>query len=264
MQRPGSALFRLGAAVAGAMIIASCSSDGSATAPPAATSEAPAITETTASAPSTTAAPNRPSEGRLEIDTDYEVNGTVGQLAVTFHSPTIGAPVISYGPGGFAVWRGDVITDDLMVMDMQFEHLAEVDAATGAPVTRTDLPADILAWLADDPSLEVLTPRSPITAGDAVGEVLVTRTKGLATATDPSFCAGPLSELPSAPTSADAGLGCFGLFVADDGSPWITYPGTVTEFAVFHVGPTDVLVMTERGADETGPSLLGSLRISAA
>lgn len=272
MRRLDLVAAALGALALSGLTGCSSSADGggSSASAPADTADTAAIPESTTTAsttvsPSTAAAPDRPSEGPLEPDTDYEVNGTIGLLDVIFHAPASGSPIIVYGPGAFGVLRQDVseTVNDLAVLDLQYLNLAEVDAASGAPVSRTELPDDLLDWLEHNPSLEVVTPRSPITAGDAAGEVLVTRTTGLSTATDDSFCADSPSPPATPSTAAPTTLGCFGLFVADDGSPWITFPGTLTEFAVFHVGPTDVLVMTERVPGDTGPSLLGGLRINA-
>lgn len=213
-------------------------------------------------APTTTAAPDRPADGPLEAATPYRVGDTFGDVTVSF---TTGSQPLTlfYGSDGFTAYdEAEGVTSALTVLDLATLSVAVNDAATGAPVSREPVPADVLQWLADQPLLDVVAGRAPITAGGATGEVISMRTIGLPTATDGSFCGGLRAEMTGGdPFDFEPEVGCAGLFISPDGSPFTTFPGTVSEFAVLRAGATNLLVITERPADSTVASLLPSVTV---
>ena len=228
----------------------------------AAADSAAATTTTDVPAPTTTAAPDRPSDGPLEVATSYRVGDTFGDVTVSF---TTGSQPLSliYGSDGFSAYdEAEGVTSALTVLDLATLSVAVIDAATGGPVSREPVPADVLQWLADQPFLDVVADRAPLSAGGATGEVLTARSVALPTATDGSFCGELRAELTGGdPFDFEPEVGCAGLFISPDGSPFWTFPGTVSEFAVLRAGATNLLVITERPADSTVASLLPSVAV---
>lgn len=261
------------AAVAGLVLLATACGGGETAGPsdsappPSAPPGSEAVADTLATTPattSTTAAPDRPSDGPLDAATTYRIGDTFGDATVSF---TTGAEPLTliYGIDGFSAYsEAEAVTSALTVMDLATLSVAVLDAATGFPVSREPVPDDLLGWLADQPLFDIVADRAPITAGDATGEVITMRTVGLSTASDGSFCGELRAELTGGdPFEAEPEVGCAGLFVSPDGSPFWTFPGTVSEFAVLRVGAVGVLVITERPPDSDVASLLPSVRVDS-
>lgn len=254
----------VGLACSGGLLIAGCGGvDSPAAEEAVVTSTAPPAIAPSSTAPSGTAPPDRPEAGALQPGVEYAVSDTIGDLTFSFRSPETGGVTLEYGPNQFGLYRDDQpeTMAALWVADTDRFNIAIIDPTTGAPTSRSELPADLLQWLQEQPFLETLDPPHPILVGDAAGTMMVARTMALESATDPSYCAmtsGDPSE--NLPASVE---GCATLFVDDQGGPWTTFPGTVTEFVLLRLGSSEVLVLTERLADDIRPTPLGDLKVAA-
>ncbi len=252
----------------GSLLAAGCGGD-----------ESPAVEETTAAsaaqpttvalsstpsstAPSSTAPPDRPEAGALEPGVEYTIGDTIGDLRFAFRSPDTGSLSLEYGPNLFGLYRADQpeTVTAMLVIDTGRLNIADIDPPSGAPIGRSELPGDVLRWIQDRPFLETLEPPRPVSVGDAAGTMMVTRTTALPTATDASYCAMTSGDPPADPPASVEG--CAALFVDDQGGPWTTFPGTVTEFALLRLGSSEVLILTERLAGDTQPTLLDHLRVT--